>query len=157
MALRRALKLVRGLRKQITELDERIMTTKLLDELHIIYRCLFVFWVGEATDTSCSIVYGLFVMVDSKPLCAKVLGCPRERAQRHRFIVGIKKPVACGGDWKGTDDPRETTTLVFELAFATALAFGVGEILHSMVGLPMQLALPLGEFIWGLIVFYFVS
>lgn len=35
MALRRALKLVRGLRKQITDLDERIMTTKLIRELHV--------------------------------------------------------------------------------------------------------------------------
>jgi hypothetical protein len=53
--------------------------------------------------------------------------------------------------------PRETTTLVFELAFATALALGTGEILHSTASLPMQLALPLGEFVWGLVVFYFVS
>jgi hypothetical protein len=30
-----ALKLVRGLRKQITDLDERVMTTELLRQLHI--------------------------------------------------------------------------------------------------------------------------
>jgi hypothetical protein len=35
MALRRALKVVRGLRKQITDLDERVMTTELLRQLHI--------------------------------------------------------------------------------------------------------------------------
>jgi hypothetical protein len=50
---------------------------------------------------------------------------------------------------------RETTTLAFELAFATALAFGVGEILR-MAGLPMYLVLPGGQFIWAGAVLYFV-
>jgi hypothetical protein len=51
---------------------------------------------------------------------------------------------------------RETTTLAFELALATALAFGAGEILRKM-GLPISFVLPAGEFIWGGVVLYFVS
>jgi len=35
MALRNALKLVRGLRKQITELDEDVMAGKLIDEINL--------------------------------------------------------------------------------------------------------------------------
>ena len=35
MALRNALKLVRGLRKQISELDEDIMTAKLINEINL--------------------------------------------------------------------------------------------------------------------------
>lgn len=43
---------------------------------------------------------------------------------------------------------RGTTTLVFELAFSTALAFVVGEILRRTVGLSMRLVLPFGK-LWG--------
>jgi hypothetical protein len=35
MALRNALKLVRGLREQISELDEDIMTAKLINEINL--------------------------------------------------------------------------------------------------------------------------
>ncbi len=35
MALRKALRLIRGLRRQITDVDESIMTTKTIDELEI--------------------------------------------------------------------------------------------------------------------------
>jgi hypothetical protein len=35
MALRKALKLVRGLRKQVTDLDQEIMAKKMVDELDI--------------------------------------------------------------------------------------------------------------------------
>ncbi len=33
MALRKALKLIRGLRRQVTDIDESIMTKKIIDEL----------------------------------------------------------------------------------------------------------------------------
>ena len=35
MALRRALKLVRGLRKQINDIDENIMAKKMIDDLDV--------------------------------------------------------------------------------------------------------------------------
>jgi hypothetical protein len=53
--------------------------------------------------------------------------------------------------------PRETSILVFEVAFATALAFAVGEILRRTAGLSMTFALPAGELVWAAIVLYFVS
>jgi hypothetical protein len=51
---------------------------------------------------------------------------------------------------------RETTALVLELAFATALAFVVGGILYGK-GLPLLLALPTGELTWAAVILYFMS
>ena len=52
---------------------------------------------------------------------------------------------------------REKTTLAFELALATALAFVVGGILHESAGLPLSFAVPSGELTWGAVILYFIS
>jgi hypothetical protein len=80
----------------------------------------------------------------------------RARAGRGEPDGGYSQRCACAGRQKRLPmTSRETTTLAFELAFATALAFGVGEILR-MAGLPMYLVLPGGQFIWAGAVLYFV-
>jgi hypothetical protein len=52
---------------------------------------------------------------------------------------------------------REKTTVVLELALATALAFVLGGVLYGKAGLPLRLALPTGELMWGTVIFYFMS
>ncbi len=50
---------------------------------------------------------------------------------------------------------REATILVIQLALASALAFGAAEILR-IVGAPMYVVLPSGEFIWAGAVLFFL-
>jgi hypothetical protein len=50
---------------------------------------------------------------------------------------------------------RETTILAAALAFATVLAFGAGGILSEM-GVPLQVAVPAGEFIWAAVVLFWL-
>jgi hypothetical protein len=67
-----------------------------------------------------------------------------------------------GGTTEGPGDEaamtrREKTTLVLELAFATALAFVVAAILYGKVGLPLLFVLPAGELSWAAVILCFMS
>jgi hypothetical protein len=52
---------------------------------------------------------------------------------------------------------REKTTLVLELALATALAFMVGGILYGSAGLPLSFAVPSGELTWAAVILCFMG